>query len=98
MTQTDEIGAHFHEACAESADPGPVIAGHIILGTPDEFGSRFLKYIPPEDISGGLTAPYRNLGSFLLGASGSVMARVYSLPGSQPSHSISVGRFCTCRI
>lgn len=36
------------------------------------------------------------LGSFLLGASGSVRARVYILPGSQLAHSIQVGRFCTC--
>lgn len=38
---------------------------------------------------------YLNLGSFLLGASGSVMAKVYSLLESQPSHSSTVGLFCT---
>lgn len=37
-----------------------------------------------------------NLGSFLLGASGSVRARVYNLVESHPSQLIEVGRFCTC--
>lgn len=39
---------------------------------------------------------YLNFGSFLLGASGSVSTRVYSFCGSQPSHSMLVGRLCTC--
>lgn len=42
-------------------------------------------------------SPHLNLGSFLLGASGSVRTRVYSLPASHPSHSMQVGRFCTWR-
>lgn len=37
-----------------------------------------------------------NLGSFLLGASGSVRARVYNLVESHPSHLMEAGRFCTC--
>ena len=37
------------------------------------------------------------LGSFLLGASGSVKTKVYNLPGSRPSHVTLVGRFLTCR-
>lgn len=40
--------------------------------------------------------PHLNLGSFLLGASGSVRARVYNLVESHPSHLMEVGRFCTC--
>lgn len=42
------------------------------------------------------SSSHLNLGSFLLGASGSVRAKVYSLLDSHPSHSIAVGRFCTC--
>lgn len=45
---------------------------------------------------GSLPSSHLNLGVFLLGASGSVRANVYSLLESHPSQSMRMGRFCTC--